>query len=272
MPDVLSKRDEQRLMDSVKQAIRLTNDGKDPDAAIAKVAAAEGYNTDFVERMVNFFNTSRTLAHFKEASADSRGADFPLADARKVIQNMLPARTDNVEAGAGELGKSASLMRLPQYSNSMIKAAAAGEKSVLQSLYAETAPAPIERDGTEIVSRVCNLRRDGVIKIANARTALSEAIDRRNTQFGKVAEYFRTPGHRPFAEVDATMKSSYGELGRRVMDATWEALGPFQKREKRAEPAEPMMVFPECDPYIDLINICKSTKLFCSCIMRIILS
>lgn len=78
---------EDMLSDALKTAVGVYNDTGDPDRAVVKAAEKHGFNRDQTERLVEKFNTAKTIS-FYEAHPDDRTADFPLASKEKVADIM----------------------------------------------------------------------------------------------------------------------------------------------------------------------------------------
>jgi len=86
----LSKSDEQKLLDGVKQAVALVdNKGLTPDAALQKVAEELQYSPGFLKAACNAFNTGRQLAQWNENdSVLDKLASFPLANYDAIHDKM----------------------------------------------------------------------------------------------------------------------------------------------------------------------------------------
>ena len=85
----ISKQDETRIVDALKTAIERANGGLSPSTAIGKVASENGFSPEIAKRMVEGFNTSKTLHHLKTAEAGKAEA-FQLADFGEVLNHMYP--------------------------------------------------------------------------------------------------------------------------------------------------------------------------------------
>lgn len=71
------------LLDALKCAVHNFNEGATPDASVVKAAEKFDYNAEQTQRLVESFNTARTLYHFKTAS--DRTARIQLADRDTVL-------------------------------------------------------------------------------------------------------------------------------------------------------------------------------------------
>ena len=77
-----------RLMGALQTAVQHFNqDATDPNIAVVKAAQAYDFNADQTTRLVETFNTARTIYHYKSAS--DRTAPFVLADAGVVIPTLF---------------------------------------------------------------------------------------------------------------------------------------------------------------------------------------
>jgi len=76
-----------RLMGALHSAVGHFNAGSDPNTAVVKAAQENDFNADQATRLVETFNTARTIYHYK--SAADRTAGFELADPAAVIPLMF---------------------------------------------------------------------------------------------------------------------------------------------------------------------------------------
>lgn len=241
----LSDNEEQRLIGSVRDAISQTNTGIDPNKALAKSAAAKNYEPEFVGRMVEMYNTSRTLAHLKNASGAKRANDFPLASTDKVLAIMFPKRANvtDLPRGFGETGKAANLMKMPRYETPGIEKAA------------EYLP-----DGGLKVKKVMDKLADMKRSLIDMRTDYTAASMRREAALHKVATYFRTPGHKAFEDVDAEMQSMFGKAGSLVMDVVWGAIGTPAREKRASVQAKPRLADLAQAPYSHVNEFVEQSK------------
>jgi hypothetical protein len=230
--DKISEAQENQLLSAVRGAIAQTNGGVDPNDALAKEASAHNYGPDFVNRMVEMYNTSRTLAHLKQASGPGRATDFDLADASSVLEKMFSVNSRSDDISGGEMGKAANFMKVQQYEDSE----PAFEKA-----------AAYRPDGVAKFQKVLNNVRDIEQRISNLATKKAEAELARDDALSKAASYFRTQGHTSFEDVDAHVQSLYGGLGKMAMDVIWETVEGL-RGEKRAEDLSIPRVMPRQMP------------------------
>jgi hypothetical protein len=71
------------LMGALHTAVRYFNSGVGPNEAVVKAAQEHDFNSDQATRLVETFNTARTIYHYK--SAADRTTPFALADSAAVI-------------------------------------------------------------------------------------------------------------------------------------------------------------------------------------------
>lgn len=76
-----------RLMSALHSAVGNFNEGGDPNAAVIKAAADNDFNLEQTTRLVETFNTARTIYHYKTAS--DRSAPFALADGAVVVSDLF---------------------------------------------------------------------------------------------------------------------------------------------------------------------------------------
>lgn len=216
----LSSAEEQKLVGAVRDAISQANSGMDPSTAIAKVAADKNYNPEFVGRMVEMFNTSKTLSHLKNTKEAARAADFKLASTDKVIGEMFPRlnSVSDLPPGIGEMGKMSNYHGLTAEKTANLEKTAA---------YLE--------DGAAKFKKAAALLRDMKRDLSTTKTAHTALGIQRDEHLAKAASYFRQLDHTSFEDVDACMQSMYGVAGTIAMDVVYGACNGPAMREKRAE-------------------------------------
>ena len=78
----------EKLIDSLKNAVSLYNGGMSADSALAKTAETNGLNTDQTERLVEMFNSAKTIDYFGKHASDRTGK-FDIADKSVVAKEMF---------------------------------------------------------------------------------------------------------------------------------------------------------------------------------------
>ena len=87
-----------RLMSALHSAVQNFNESGDPNAAVIKSAAANDFNVEQTTRLVETFNTARTIYHYKTAA--DRSTPFALADGANVITNLFKSQIPQKSAQA----------------------------------------------------------------------------------------------------------------------------------------------------------------------------
>jgi len=72
MKKLATEAQQKELSSALKSAIININNGANPDEAIAKEAVDHGFGADFASRMVEAYNTSKTLHHYTHAPAEKK--------------------------------------------------------------------------------------------------------------------------------------------------------------------------------------------------------
>jgi hypothetical protein len=126
-----------RLITALHSAVGYFNQDNDPNAAVVKAARDADFNVDQTTRLVEMFNTARTLYHYKNAS--DRTAAFTLAASDEVLP-MLFAVPVTVAEKSAEADYSAYDQREQSYheADHMAKAAASIHAPVDASLSMQT--------------------------------------------------------------------------------------------------------------------------------------
>jgi hypothetical protein len=215
---------EGRIVRAIEEAIELTNSGTPPNEAIQKQAEAHKFGPQVVQRMVEAYNTSRTLAHLKQASGHDRANDFPLADAAEILGKMYPKDVTSPRKEAA--ARAHHSYDRPEQVNFMRKRAASPPPLV------EEKPGPIDRDPEHVAHEKYGKYHALVRKEADARTRYRQQHYQLWAQVKAAAEHFKKLYHTPFAEVEERVASEHGVVGKSINDLVYE----FGKlKEKRAE-------------------------------------
>jgi len=243
----LSKDEEQRIISSLEQAIELTNGGENPNQAIRKVAEANSFKPPIVRRMVEAYNTSKTLSHMKSASGEERGASFPLADADAVLAAMYPdtvVSPAEKAAAAHEpetylypesrdfMRKSAKHFKLPPI-NGTKQAEAYGPDPVIRS--------------RRISDKHLGLRK----RAEQARSMYRQQIWELDRLVKEASGYFRQLYHKPFSEVERDMIGDYGAVAKPLMDMVYKQARLKESRFDKSS-ARRWMFDSEAEPYSTL--------------------
>jgi hypothetical protein len=84
----------ENLMSALKRAVDLHNSGSDDNEAVIKSASEYGFNPDQSQRLLETYNTAKTICFYKTAA--DRTQSFSLADggvvARELFHNRLPEK------------------------------------------------------------------------------------------------------------------------------------------------------------------------------------
>ena len=212
--DKLSEQDEKRYVDAVGRAIMAVNDGTDPNEALAKAASEEKAMPPIVQRMVEAYNVSSTQAHLKQASGADRAASFPVAETSRVLDIMYPAKPKAAEAAElQEKAAIAAIFQPARETEDFFKQPPAP----LPAEWLKAAEA-VPVDPEEAARRLFRTH-DRMRKVATDATG---AYQRTYTDMlglaGKAAECFRRLDMPAFEDVEARVRSQYGDLGKSAMD------------------------------------------------------
>lgn len=84
-----------KLLDGLQDAIDNYNSGLDEETAIAKSASDHNFNKAQTERLVELYNTSRTLHHF-DSNKTEKAASFHLADKEEVLGLLFDSSNEKL--------------------------------------------------------------------------------------------------------------------------------------------------------------------------------
>lgn len=247
MIEKMDKKTEHDIIASIREAIGLANGGMTPSAAIAKVASDRGYNKNFVARMVEAFNVSKTLSHLKEAKGDARASAVPLAEVDEVSHIMYPATVATpAEKSASEWVPVESLMTETRFFN-LANAPRLNKKSTDVHSWRSRNPDMLLRGAYGEVDYMTRRLED----LRHVKEAVKfELMD----GIRKLGEYFRSTRHEPFERLESAARQHYGDSVIPVMDMVWSISNPGRFGEKRASAAA-KVAYKDPSPYLMLENI-----------------
>lgn len=226
--DVMTKEQEGKLVDSVMDAITLTNGGMHPNDAIVKIASDRGYNQNYIRRMVEAFNVSKSLKHHKSASGEARTSSFDIADPSVILAKLYP---DDVVSPAAvkQAAWEPAGTDMQETRIFMLDRAPRKDMPVSAGVFTHDGPT-----FDILMKRACNelYRKERVLEdlrhnMAADRMTLLANID-------KLASYFKTVDHEPFARVEGAAMSYFGNGIKPMMDTVWRLARGASFGEKRA--------------------------------------
>jgi hypothetical protein len=253
MTDTLQKidpADEKRVVSAMEQAVKLANDGATPNDAIIKVATEEKLGSEFVRRMVEAFNISKTLSHFKNASADGGRAEaFPLADANEILGQMYPTVPDTpaTKAAAAEHPYYMDPFSGVDPDADFMKVAGELPPLVLTDKPCDPYPRRQEVIDGEALSKLAALDRTQ----ANAERAHITSTFASLGDLDKTAAYWRQLSPPvSFAEADMRVQARHGRMGKAAMDLIYESAGLKKMGTARFEGTiTQQLIYPLDGPY-----------------------
>lgn len=225
----LSKADEQRLLDGVKQATDLVdNQGMSPNDALQKIAEDLEYSPGFLKAACNAFNNGRQLAQWNaNDSVLDKLASFPLADydeIRERIWEATPTKTASdhsmfspVFQTYEDMDRQALLdMPLPSM-----------EKAASDELH----PAAADEHADMRAHRSYSNYEFNARQVEEARREKTAAEDLLHLKLHLLDTYFQKFAYErlPFAQVEAAVSTYFGKPGRALMGYVAERF-PNEKR------------------------------------------
>jgi hypothetical protein len=265
----LSKEDERRIVSALEKAVTYANSGQHPNDAIYKVACENKFTPPIVQRMVEAFNTSKTLSHIKNAKESDRSATFSVADTSVILDRMYPQnptiKTASHKVIANKTDREAFLM-VEAFNNGvefLQKEAINFNKPDYASrdLPTDYKPQPYQRDELSRCRKILD-KKAALTKAAQlAKQQYTMSFDRILNLTKEASSYFRFIGHIPFAEVESRILNLHGKLGKSAMDTIYEFGGIKEKRASEAFQGQ-MMFNESVEPYSSINKLIKAAKEF----------
>lgn len=158
----------ENLMIALHDAVRNFNESGDPNSSVVKSAVAHDFNIDQATRLLETFNTARTIYHYKTAA--DKTAQFQLADAAVVIPELYKTgKADEKKSNSFSLSDYSDYnIHEADYSTGMMIDKAAGVQEMDQGEPVDVADTSMEAQAAQAY-RIINVTRD------IAKTAQDEA-------------------------------------------------------------------------------------------------
>jgi len=247
----LSKADEQKAMLALESAIKLANGGMTPSDAIVKAASDAKLEAPMVQRLVEAFNVSKTLHHFKKAAGAERASTFPIASPETIIAELFPPdpSTPAKEAAAADLPVAAD------FETFLMAKEAADAAAVALPPLVDTPPEAYERDPAYFAKKAIDERGKLVALHKAAEQSTREVYWRMLEAIDKAAAYFKQVAPtEPFDLVEKRAYATYGSISSKLMDILVEKGGLHGRVQIKRAAAEDlgkqqMMFDTDAEPY-----------------------
>ena len=234
---------EERTTKAAEVMVDLVNEGLEPNDALYKVAVDFSLRPDFVNRVSEVFNVSRTLHHLKTASAESRADAFPLSNASAVLSRLYPAKPEEPEIKTAAIESSVWFAPPPNFNDApAVKAA--------QEPFKVNVPKSYNPDINHLIKRARKhtdaLKRNFEV-VREDENYYKEML---RQSVVKAASYFQSVSHIPFEEVETNVLSQYGSIAKPLMNAVYASCRGDRFGEKRGSVPNRKLAFDSSEePY-----------------------
>ena len=215
------------LMNALHSSVRYFNEGGDPNTAVIKAAQDFDFNTDQTTRLVETFNTARTIYHYKSAS--DRTVPFSIADSSVVIPAIFDTKKAAVKPAVVNHDYAAYGIPEADYREGMVIKSAVGVNDV-------DIPAPREYLDT-------NLNSQGIraMEIIRTQRKLAEAArDESRVHATKAASIL--------TKMAAELTRGYEEVVQERFGRLWAGYSLFPSKEAKDQWAPVMSKLSEFMP------------------------
>jgi hypothetical protein len=262
----LEAHEEQELLEAVKQAVDLVEArGLSPTDAVEKIARENDFGPGKIKLVCAAYNTGRQTAQRQaNVSILDKLAEFPLADAESVIQNVYHGPTEREKAAAVAVDPAYS--QPPHWLDEQrrIKVASA----TIQLIPAT----PLVPDPVEQLHKAAGSAQRAKQAAEEASRLHSHATDKLYGYIGQLTTYFRKDASQrlPFSTVEKAASVYFGaKQVAPLMDLVYGRAKLAAFREKRAEDkdaiqstplnlrAEPFSIISDCIKAAQEVNATK---------------
>lgn len=225
---IISPEQEKELLNAMTNAIKEASAGMDANEAIAKQANEYGLNPEFAARMVEAYNSSKTINHLKNTTGEKRAESFPLASTEKVLQIMYTPEDNTVKAATLKSSElKINFNKLDLYGTKE------REKVASELKTEKAAPMPLIRTtikkAESLLQRIGHAREELEREAKHTKEAALAAV-------GHVADTFRYhEDNTDFEVLEKYAAFKWGDLGKKAMNMVWSITDLTQLGEKRAE-------------------------------------
>ncbi len=232
----LTSSDEQRLLESVKQAVHYVDDNNmSPNDAIVKVARDMSLSPGFVRAAVSAFNNGRQVSQWNanETTLDKL-AEFPIADYDTVHRQIWGKTEKEANDVYTDLGAEvhSDYQKAPMWAKRDSLSKLATMDLGIEKKAEDEVPEYVQKHQA---TKQANATYDSYAKVKRAheeaRVKHSAARDNLTTRLAVLTNYFKkfAQDRIPFDVVDKAAQSYYGAKGEMLMDIMAERF-PKEKR------------------------------------------
>lgn len=233
----MSKSNERRLLKALEKAAMCSQGEHDPDQVLIKVSSEYSLTPNEILRVVETYNKAKSVSFLKNASADHRASDFPLANATNIIKAVF------AESKTAEEYKDFST-RLREYTDiplPMSVEKVAEEKKRQSATLRDMGS--FWKEATEFFDECAGLAED-------ARRNYAENLHKVETAMRKVSDYCATCQGKELRKIAGLIVNGYGEQGLKFINDVNNRLPKplLPKLEKTAHAA----MFPTAEPFLSI--------------------
>ena len=234
----LDHKDEQELLESIKRASALVDEGLSPDEALMKIAREMDFGPGRIGVLAAAYNTGRQLAQWNDgAGVLDKLASFDLADAKKITAALYPDEVLSEKEAALRHGVDDDYDHGPYWLEDMRRAKSAS--AILPPMIEKTAEvAETYRDPKKEMQRAFGRWERTKQAFEEARRTATAAEDRYRVKMARLFDYFRkAPGERvSLAQAEHVSSIYFGKIASDLFDAVAAVLPSSEARpaEKRA--------------------------------------
>jgi len=217
---LLSGGTEKKMVTALGAAIHDINKGDDINASIAKHAKAHNLGPHYTDRIVEAYNTSRTLGHIQKSAAEHRANTVPLADkdeVRSLLVTPQPVKAASVSRNPHGIDFYAIQSGLFPQQHAHIKAAA---------VFPAAAPSSEKKAHWGIFE---NQQRNVRARLGKVEALLHEKKAELNHEREKLAHgvheismQFRRGTAEKFEVVEKRALGTYGPVAKTIMNLVWQ--------------------------------------------------
>lgn len=226
----LAATQERAIMSALADVAGHIKESGDPNAALVKAAKAHNIPAGHINLMVHAYNTAGSDRQRDNGnSVLEKAADFPLAQASVVLEELYPATVKTAAAAHHAAAIDPMYSAPPTWTDEVQQQEKAAAVAAIDWSMGPK-PDPLPREAGDAMKRAWSSVTANKRACEHARRELAESENAVVGALEKLGSYFRQPGCVPFGSARAALELYHGDAGRAVMSQVLRSRPSLEKQ------------------------------------------